>query len=136
VVSVRLGREVGELVEAIRNRVEVSEHGETWHVTAGSFESALAYARERFDDPVVLSRRDRTRWWPRVTLRISTDPARAQAAPPLEELARPVVPQQRAPVDDEAPEEPLDEHPVAGEVEGRLPESLEAIFANQAARRP
>jgi hypothetical protein len=132
---VLLGREVGELVEAIRNRVEVSEHGETWHVTAGSFESALTYARERFGDPVVLSRRDRARWWPRVTLQISTNPARAQAAPPLEELARPVVPEQRAPVDDEAAEEPLDEHPAADEAEGQLPESLEAIFASQAERR-
>jgi hypothetical protein len=136
VVRVPLGLGIGEFVEAIRDRVEVSERDETWRITAGSFESALAYARERFDDPVVLSRRDRTRWWLRVTLEISTDPARAQAAPPLEELARPVVHKEQAPVDDEVPEEPLDEGPVNGEQDaGRLPASLEAIFASQAARR-
>lgn len=104
-----LGLGIGEFFEAIRDRVEVSRRGDIWRVTAGSFESALAYARERFDDPVVLSRRDRARYWPRVTLEISTDPARASAAPPLAELAKPPVPE--------------------------LPASLEAIFARQAAPR-
>jgi hypothetical protein len=100
---------IGEFIEAIRERVEVSRRQETWRVTAGSFESALAYARKRFEDPVVLSRRDRDRYWPRITLEISTDPARAASAPPVEELARP----------------PIHE----------LPSSLEAFFASQAARR-
>lgn len=102
-----LGLGIGEFFEAIRDRVEVSRHEETWRVTAGSFESALAYARKRFGDPVVLYRRDRTRYWPRVTLEISTDPARAADAPPLEELAKPPV--------------------------YELPPSLEAFFARQAA---
>jgi hypothetical protein len=136
VVSVPLGLGIGEFVEAIRDRVEVSGRDQTWHITAGSFDSALAYAHERFDDPVVLSRRDRHLCWMRVTLEISTDPARAQAAPPVEELARPVVPQHRGAVDDEVPEEPLDEDSVDDvEEEGRLPASLEAMFARQAARR-
>ena len=90
------------MVEAVRDRVEVSSHGETWHVTAGSFDDALAYARERFDAPVVLSRRDRGRWWPRVTLEVTEDPAYAASAPSLEELAHPAAPVE-APVAD-APE--------------------------------
>ena len=77
------------MVDAVRDRVEVSTHGETWHVTAGSFDGALAYARERFDDPVVLSRKDRGRWWPRVTLVVTEDPAYAASAPSLEDLAHP-----------------------------------------------
>lgn len=100
--------------DAVRDRVEVSGHGQTWRVTAGSFEAALEYARSRFGDPVVLRREDRNRWWPRVTLTVSTDPA--ASAPPLEELARPVVPPQR-------------QRP-AGSPED-MPTSLEAIFAHQ-----
>lgn len=105
VVRMPLGQGIGEFVDAIRDRVEVSGHDDTWRVTAGSFESALAYARRRFDDPVVLSRRDRALYWPRVTLEISTAPD--AVAPTAEEIARP-----RA---------------------HELPPSLEAIFARQAA---
>lgn len=91
-----LGQGIGEMVEAVQGRVELSGEDPRWEVTAGSFESALAYARERFADPVVLARRDRNRWWPRVTIVVSTDPAAAASAPPLEELAGPAVPRQRA----------------------------------------
>ena len=63
-----LGQGITDMVDAVRDRVEVSWHHETWHVTAGSFESALAYVDERFDDPVVLSRHDHGRRWTRVTL--------------------------------------------------------------------
>lgn len=110
---------IGETWDAVRDRVEVSGHGSVWQVTAGSFESALGYARERFGQPVVLARTDRHRWWPRVTLLVSTDPAMADAAPALEDLARPAVPQQRA--------EPV---PVPREGD-EMPASLEAIFAHQ-----
>jgi len=110
---------IGETWEAVRDRIEVSGHGAVWHVTAGSFESALGYARERFDAPVVLGRKDRRRWWPRVTLLVTTDPRLAASAPPLEDLARPALPQQRT--EQAAQPDPDDEMPV----------SLEAIFAHQ-----
>jgi len=88
---VPLGQEIGAMVEAVRDRVEVASHGETWHVTAGSFDGALAYARERFDEPVVLSRKDRGRWWPRVTLTVTRDPVLAAAAPDVATFATPAV---------------------------------------------
>lgn len=119
-----LGQGIGEMWGAVRDRVEVSGHWPTWEITAGSFDSALAYARERFGDPAVLARKDRNRWWPRVTLTVTTDATLAASAPDLEEMAHPVVPVQ----------------PTAGEVDrgadsgsGRepLPWSLEAIFAHQ-----
>ncbi len=115
-VTVPLGQGIGETWEAVRDRIEVSGHGPVWQVTAGSFDSALSYARERFGDPVVLRRRDRHRWWPRVTLTVTTDPTLAESAPPLEDLARPVVPQQPRRV-----REDLEE----------MPSSLEAFFAHQ-----
>lgn len=139
-----LGQGIGELWDAVRDRVEVSGDGPTWEVTAGSFDSALAYAREAYGDPVVLARRDRVRWWPRVTLTVSTDPAHAAAAPDLAELAHPVIPVQK----DEPPRTPI-RHRADGSdatrhrgvhrtprrradvVESRLPASLEAIFAHQ-----
>jgi hypothetical protein len=120
VVTVPLGHGIGETWTAVRERIEVDGHGSTWQITAGSFDSALTYARERFGEPVVLARRDRTRWWPRVTLTVSTDPTEAAAAPPLEDLARPVVPEQRAP------------EPVARRDDADLmPRALEEIFARQ-----
>src|SRR5262245_50059867 len=118
----RLGQGITDMVTAVRERVEVSWHHDTWHVTAGSFEAALAYARERFDDPVVLSRSDRGRRWPRVTLAVTTDPSRAATAPPLDELAHPPVP---APPEAavEQPPAPVEVAPVPG---SELPDSLEA----------
>jgi hypothetical protein len=120
-----LGQGIAEMRDAVRDRVEVSWHHETWHVTAGSFESALAYARDRFEDPAVLSRKDRGRHWTRTTLEVTTDPDRAVEAPPLDELANPP-----APVEEPAPvpvEHVVDDHAV----ESELPEALEAIFASQ-----
>lgn len=131
-----LGQGIGELWDALRDRVEVSGSGPEYQVTAGSFDTALAYARERFDEPVVLERQDRARWWPRVTLTVSTDPARAVAAPPLAELAAPVIPVQRT-LDEagvEAGVERVHERrheSVAESGRGTLPTSLEAIFAHQ-----
>jgi len=124
-----LGQGIGEWWDAVRDRIEVSGHGPTWQVTAGSFDSALAYARGRFDDPVVLARKDRDRWWPRVAVTVTTDPTLAASAPVLDEIARPVVPDQvrrRVGTDPDQGRDPL-------------PRSLEAIFAHQeqlrAARR-
>jgi hypothetical protein len=87
-----LGNGIGEMWSAVRDRVEVGGDGRTWHVTAASFDAALAYARDRFDDPAVLARKDRSRWWPRVTLTVTTDATLAQQAPALGDLAGPVVP--------------------------------------------
>ena len=117
------------MVDAVRDRVEVSTHGETWHVTAGSFTSALSYARERFDEPVVLSRTDRGRWWPRVTIVVTDDPAYAASAPPLDDLAHPVPPV--ASETDPAAEV------VASDVgDSGMPAVLEAMFARQDAPLP
>jgi hypothetical protein len=85
----RLGRDIVEVFEAIPDRIEVSGHAPTWQVTGGSFESVLSFANEAFDRPVVVARQDRRRWWPRVTLTVTTDPALAAEAPPLEDLAHP-----------------------------------------------
>ena len=109
-----LGQVIAEMVDAVRDRVEVSWHHETWHVTAGSFESALAYVDERFDDPVVLSRRDHGRRWTRVTLDVTEDPDRAPDAPPLAELAEPP-----APPEPPAPSEPVAVCPASGRARGR-----------------
>ncbi len=119
-----LGQGIEETWQAVRSRIEVSGHGPTWHITAGSFEAALGYARERFGDPAVLDRKDRSRWWPRVTLTVTTDPALAASAPALEDIARPAVPMQREPGSG-SPD-------VEGDV---MPASLEAIFEHQERRR-
>jgi hypothetical protein len=121
---VPLGQEIGDMVDALRERVEVSAHGGTWHVTAGSFDGALAYVRERFDDPVVLSRRDRGRWWPRVTLVVTEDRSYAASAPSLDDLAHPAPPD--VPAAEAAPEV------VTSEVTGSdMPTVLEEMFARQ-----
>ena len=127
-----LGRVIAETMADLRDRVEVSWHHDTWHVTASSFESALDYVEARFDDAAVLARRDHGRRWPRVTLEVSTDPALAAKAPPLTELAHPpkvaATPQ---PVP-KPPIEPVEPAPVAA---SDLPTDLEAIFAHQNGQR-
>jgi hypothetical protein len=120
-----LGQGIAEMRDAVRDRVEVSWHHDTWHVTAGSFESALAYARDRFEDPAVLSRKDRGRHWTRTTLEVTTDPDRAVEAPPLDELANPP-----APVEEPEPA-PAHDDVDDRSAESELPEALEAIFASQ-----
>jgi hypothetical protein len=127
-----LGRGIVELFEAIPDRIEVSGHGPTWRVTGGSFDGALAFAREAFGETAVLAREDRQRWWPRVTLTVTTDPDLAASAPPLDTLSAPpvvAVPVQREPSHRAEPveAEPRDEHPVLG--------MLEEIFAHQEAQR-
>jgi hypothetical protein len=140
VVAVPLGQGMTEMWDAVRDRVEVSGHGTTWQVTAGSFEGALAYARERFDDPAVLARADRNRWWPRVTLTVTTDPVLADSAPPLEELATVAVPAEPVtpvvPAPDRRDEDVAasDADQSAEEDDGSLPRSLEVIFAHQERR--
>ena len=122
-----LGRVLAETVADLRDRVEVSWHHDTWHVTASSFESALDYVEARFDDAAVLARRDHGRRWPRVTLEVSTDPAQATKAPPLIELAHPPEPAILQPVA-KPPTEPVEPEPAAA---SGLPTDLEAIFADQ-----
>jgi hypothetical protein len=126
-----LGRVIAETVADLRDRVEVSWHHDTWHVTAGSFESALHYVETRFDDAAVLARHDHGHRWPRVTLEVSTDPALAASAPPLTALARPEPSSTRHParLATNDPGQPLPEPepvPASG-----LPTDLEAIFAHQ-----
>jgi hypothetical protein len=81
-----LGQGIVEVLRAIPPRIEVTGHGPTVRVTAGSFDAALAYARECYDDPAVLGCELRYRFWPRVTLIVTTDPELAGSAPPLDEL--------------------------------------------------
>ena len=132
-----LGQGIGEMVDAVRDRVEVSWHGEAWHITAGSFDGALGYARERFDDPVVLSRKDRGRWWPRVTLVVTEDQSRAASAPALEDLAHPAAPVAPTPRAEPAPRthpeaEAWDESWYDEErSDSDMPAVLEAMFARQ-----
>jgi len=121
-----LGRGITELFEAIPERIEVAGHGPTWRVTGGSFEAALSYAREAFGETAVLAREDRQRWWPRVTLTVTTDPQLAAGAPPLVTLAVPAVPRQ-AEVQQSRTAASPEEHPVDG--------PLEEIFARQEALR-
>ena len=94
-MRVALRRGINEMVEAIEDRIEVAGRAPTWRVTAGSFESALSYARDAYDEPVVVGRSDQHRFWPRVTLTVTTDPVLAGSAPPLEELVRPRIPRPR-----------------------------------------
>src|SRR3954462_15865507 len=67
-------RSIAELFEAIPERIEGSGQAPTWEVTGGSFESAATYAEQAFDEAVVIERRDRSRWWRRVTLTVTNDP--------------------------------------------------------------
>jgi hypothetical protein len=122
-------RGIAELLEAIPERIEVSGHAPTWKVTGGSFESVVDYANEAFDEPVVLAREDRARWWPRVTLTVTTDPTLAEAAPPLEELAQ----EPTVPPDDVALVVPAPRHRAE---ENEIFESfLDEAFARQEAAR-
>ncbi len=82
-------RGIVELLEAIPERIEVSGHSPTWRVTGGSFDAVLDFANAAYDHPVVIDRTDRGRWWPRITLTVTTDPALAAAAPPLASLVNP-----------------------------------------------
>jgi hypothetical protein len=84
-----LGRGIKDLLEAIPERIEVAGRSPTWRVTGGSFEAVVRFVEEAFESPVVLGRQDRGRWWPRVTLTVTTDPAAAAHAPAIEELADP-----------------------------------------------
>ncbi|MGZ4444156.1 MAG: hypothetical protein ACXVXC_13405 [Nocardioidaceae bacterium] len=117
-----LGKGIAEVVEAVQVRIEVSGHAPTWRVTGGSFESALEFAREAYDDPVVVSRTDSGRWWPRVTLTVTKDPALAATAPALESLQEPPAPKV------ELPPEPPARPP-------RYLPSLDQIFEDQEADR-
>ncbi len=125
-----LGRGIVEVFEAIPDRIEVSGHGSTRKVTGGSFEAVLDYTREALGECAVTAREDRSRWWPRVTLTVTTDPALMAVAPPLETFADPVAP-------DPAPPEPAPEPaPVpaprpAVEDDGSFVSALDEIFAHQ-----
>lgn len=93
-----LGQGILDVFEAIPRRIEMTGHAPTWRITGPSFEAVWEFAREVLDDPVAIDRDDRGRWWPRVTLTLTTDPRLAAKAPPLDELRKPpVVPEQRDP---------------------------------------
>ena len=113
-----LRQEISDIWGAVQDRIELSGGEQTWQVTGGSFDSALSYARARFGEPAVLARKDRNRWWPRVTLTVTTDPRLASSAPPVDRFAGPVRPRLKAA---HAPRRPVPP----------LPPSLEEIFEHQ-----
>ena len=161
-----LRREITQVFEAIPERIEVSGTGPTWRVTGGSFESVVSWANDAFDRPAVIAREDRNRWWPRVTLTVTTDPELAAEAPPLASFSEPRLPRQDVEgpaeagvpdavdtdnadtadtaVDNEEAVDSADADSVmdasAAEppppAEDEVYSSLEDIFASQEARRP
>jgi hypothetical protein len=107
-------------------------HAPTWRITGPTFDAAWQFAQKALDHPIVTDREDRTRWWTRVTITVTTDPALAETAPPMEELRKP------PPI----PEQVRRERPVALWNDEEYAESfspLEEIFVHQeevrAARR-
>lgn len=128
-----LGRGIVELLEAIPERIEVSGQAPTWRVTGGSFESVLRYAREAYGAVAVIAREDRSRWWPRVTLTVTVDPALVAAAPDPEVFASPAEPAEDAEASRPTPPRHVAEAPA--EPETPSPGVLEEIFAHQEARR-
>jgi hypothetical protein len=72
---VPFGLGLKETFRAIPERIELSGHGSSWTVTAGSFTAAAEYAAERFGSFAITGHRLREGWWPRVTLWLTTDPA-------------------------------------------------------------
>jgi len=133
-----LRREITQVFEAIPERIEVSGTGPTWRVTGGSFDAVISWSNEAFDRPVVIAREDRNRWWPRVTLTVTTDPALAAGAPPLESFSQP----QAASLDEPHGQDAADDAPDASAAEpertadDEVYSPLEEIFASQEARRP
>lgn len=148
-----LGQGIVEVLRAIPPRIEVTGHGPTLRITAGSFDAALDDARERLDDPVVLDCELRHRFWPRVTLTVTTDPELAATAPALEVVRQRAVQQEEAaraarvpahraePATHRAepePEEPQPEEPSDQEFGGATGTGLamlEEIFADQETAR-
>ena len=148
-----LGQGIVEVLRAIPPRIEVAGHGPTLRITAGSFDAALADARERLDDPVVLDCELRHRFWPRVTLIVTTDQELAATAPALEVVRQRAVQQEeaaraaRVPAHRAAPgthraepepEEPSGQQPAGQGREGATGTGLamlEEIFADQETAR-
>jgi hypothetical protein len=122
-----LRRGIAQVLEAIPERIEVSGTDPTWRVTGGSFDAVVAWVDEALDEPVVIAREDRNRWWPRVTLTVTTDPGLAAGAPPLASFSEP-PPAARDAVDATAAEPQR-----SADDDGYSP--LEDIFASQEARR-
>jgi hypothetical protein len=125
-----LGQGIAEILEAIPQRIEVSGHGPTWRITGASFDAVLEYAEECYDQPTVVAAHRRDRWWPRVTLTVTTDPQLAKAAPPVEDLRE----QAARPVRRHAAHGPARTTYRAGD-EDLTPLSLDEIFESQEERR-
>lgn len=140
-----LGLGIVDVLRAIPPRIEVAGHGPTIRITAGSFDAALDYARERLAAPAVLDCAVRNRLWPRVSISVTTDPVKARSAPPLDEVRARAEHQLAALRDRRAPEphestrlqaradlDPPDELSDPG---GPGLWTLEQIFADQERRR-
>jgi hypothetical protein len=133
-----LPRGIAQVFEAIPERIEVSGTGPTWRVTGGSFDSVVSWANDAFDQPAVIARQDRNRWWPRVTVTVTTDPVLAAEAPPLTSFSEPEPQSEATSVEDPADlagyanATPADLEALAGDV---AYSPLEEIFASQEARR-
>ena len=65
-----------DVFEAIPERIEVSGHATDLAGHRRVVRGALDYARDAFGGSAVVAREDRARWWPRVTLTVTMDPAR------------------------------------------------------------
>jgi hypothetical protein len=72
---VPLGLGLRDTFRAIPVRIELSGHGSSWTVTAGSFTAAVEFAAERFGSFAITGCRLRDGLWRRLTLWVSTDPA-------------------------------------------------------------
>src|SRR3954464_4999017 len=134
-----LRREITKVLEAIPERIEVSGTGPKGCVTGGSFDAVVSWANDAFDRPVVIGREDRNRWWPRVTLTVTTDPELAAEAPPLASFSEP----QPVSGDDLQGQDAVasDTWDASAEDPRRWSDDdgyspLEDIFASQEARRP
>lgn len=125
-----LGQGIVEVLGAIPSRIEVSGHGPTVRITGGSFDDVLEYAREAYDDPVVLAYEERRRWWTRVTLTVTTDATAAATAPPLSALRSQAQERARARSTGTRLESRTEPSPREPE-EGLGFSALEEIFAHQ-----
>jgi hypothetical protein len=134
-----LGQGIAEILEAIPARIEVSGHGSTWRITGPSFDAVVDYVEECFDEPTILACHRRDRLWPRVTVTVTSDPARAGTGPPLEELREQAAPPRHSGAS--GSNSTGTTHRAAGRRARRaaqvddMPVSLDSIFEHQEAER-
>ena len=77
-----LGQGILDVFEAIPRRIEMTGTTPTWRITGPDFDAVWEFAQQVLDDPVVIDREDRNRWWPRVTLTVWSTPRRNASTGP------------------------------------------------------